>query len=137
LARLFYFYVKQKCKNINLILLAIHVNFDTNLLDETTSDYESRLILSIIDGIARITGIVSLFAREVVRFSATLVRVALNLEQTMNAVAVLGSDDTVNEGDYAERTYLELIVPTRFVILRRVVDALRNIIDSFEKYFSE
>src|ERR1700749_2953600 len=86
-------------------------------------------VLSVGDGIARIHGLDSVQAGEMVEFSNGIKGMALNLEADNVGVVIFGSDSQIKEGDVVKRTGTIVDVPTGKRLLGRVVDGLGNPID--------
>ena len=86
-------------------------------------------VLSVGDGIARIHGLDSVQAGELVEFSNGVQGMALNLESDNVGVVIFGSDSNIKEGDSVKRTGTIVDVPVGKGLLGRVVDALGNPID--------
>ena len=86
-------------------------------------------VLSVGDGIARIYGLDSVQAGEMVKFNNGTKGMALNLENDNVGVVLFGSDSGIKEGDTVKRTNSIVDVPVGKELLGRVVDALGNPID--------
>jgi len=86
-------------------------------------------VLSVGDGIARIHGLDSVQAGEMVEFSNGVKGMALNLEADNVGVVIFGSDSEIREGDQVKRTGTIVDVPVGKGLLGRVVDGLGNPID--------
>ena len=86
-------------------------------------------VLSVGDGIARIHGLDSVQAGEMVEFANGVKGMALNLEADNVGVVIFGSDAEIKEGDQVKRTQTIVDVPVGKGLLGRVVDALGNPID--------
>ncbi len=87
-------------------------------------------VLSVGDGIARVFGLSSVMAGEMVEFpSAGLRGMALNLETDNVGVVIFGDDRSIREGDTVKRTGAIVEVPVGKGLLGRVVDPLGNPID--------
>src|SRR6202163_3736209 len=86
-------------------------------------------VLSVGDGIARVYGLDSVKAGEMVEFPGGIKGMALNLESDNVGVVIFGSDSTIKEGDTVKRTGSIVDVPVGKGLLGRVVDALGNPID--------
>ncbi|WP_126176587.1 F0F1 ATP synthase subunit alpha [Tsuneonella rigui] len=86
-------------------------------------------VLSVGDGIARIHGLDSVQAGEMVEFANGVQGMALNLEADNVGVVIFGSDAEIKEGDSVKRTGTIVDVPVGKGLLGRVVDALGNPID--------
>jgi len=90
---------------------------------------ETGTVLSIGDGIARIFGLESVMAGELVEFPGGVRGMVLNLESDNVGVAVMGEAAHVREGDLVRRTRRIVEVPVGEALLGRVVDALGNPLD--------
>jgi F-type H+-transporting ATPase subunit alpha len=87
-------------------------------------------VLSVGDGIARVHGLDSVQAGEMVEFTSSGVRgMALNLERDNVGVVIFGDDRGIKEGDNVKRTQEIVSAPVGKGLLGRVVDALGNPID--------
>jgi F-type H+/Na+-transporting ATPase subunit alpha len=86
-------------------------------------------VVSISDGIAKISGLTGAMSSEMLDFPNGIKGLALNLgEDTVGAV-ILGNFLSIKEGDVVKRTGKVLSVPVSSDILGRVVDPLLNPID--------
>merc|ERR1740130_1112311 len=108
----------------------------TKILSERISNFaeqqaveEVGRCLSVADGIARIYGLKTVKAGEMVEFASGLKGMALNLETDNVGVVIFGDDRTIMEGDTVKRTGAIVDVPIGKELLGRVVDALGNPID--------
>ena len=86
-------------------------------------------VLSVGDGIARVYGLDSVQAGEMVEFPGGIKGMALNLESDNVGVVIFGSDSGIREGDTVKRTGAIVDVPVGKGLLGRVVDALGEPID--------
>jgi F-type H+-transporting ATPase subunit alpha len=86
-------------------------------------------VLSVGDGIARVYGLDSVQAGEMVEFPGGIMGMALNLEADNVGVVIFGSDRDIKEGDTVKRTNSIVDVPAGDELLGRVVDGLGNPID--------
>ncbi|MBQ6949873.1 MAG: F0F1 ATP synthase subunit alpha [Clostridia bacterium] len=108
----------------------------SKLIKEQIKNYENRItqndtgtIITVGDGIARVSGLEKCMANELVRFSNGEYGMALNLEENSVAIVMLGSDEGVREGDTVERTGKVVSVPAGEGLIGRVVNALGQPID--------
>jgi F-type H+-transporting ATPase subunit alpha len=90
---------------------------------------ETGSVLSIGDGIARVYGLQSALAGELVNFPGDVSGMVLNLEADNVGIAIMGEANHVREGDLVRRTGKIVEVPVGMGLLGRVVDALGNPID--------
>ena len=81
------------------------------------------------DGIARVEGLPSAMANELLRFANGTLGIALNLDEREIGVVVLGDSEGINEGSVVHGTGDVLSVPVGDGYLGRVVDAMGNPID--------
>jgi F0F1-type ATP synthase alpha subunit len=91
---------------------------------------EIGYVTAVTDGIAYVHGLPGVFAGEVVRFNGSILGLAVNLEENITGITIFGNDRDIVQGDYVERLYTVLEVPTGPLILGRTVDALGNYIDN-------
>ena len=81
------------------------------------------------DGIARVEGLPSAMANELLRFANGTLGIALNLDEREIGVVVLGDSEGIDEGSTVYGTGEVLSVPVGEGYLGRVVDAMGNPID--------
>src|SRR6184192_3107948 len=86
-------------------------------------------VLSVGDGIARVYGLDTVQAGEMVEFPNGMKGMALNLEIDNVGVVIFGDDSGIREGDTVKRTGAIVDVPVGRGLLGRVVDALGEPID--------
>jgi F-type H+-transporting ATPase subunit alpha len=100
----------------------------------TTDVSEVGTVLEVRDGIARIYGLKSAVASEMIEFTAqetgeTISGLVLNLEEDNVGAAIMGDWLVLKEGDEVRRTGRLLEVPSGPAMLGRVVDALGRPVD--------
>ena len=106
-------------------------------LDEFVSSYqpaaasmtEVGVVVTSGDGIARVEGLPSAMANELLRFENGTMGIALNLDEREIGVVVLGDSEGIDEGSTVHGTGEVLSVPVGDGYLGRVVDAMGNPID--------
>ena len=86
-------------------------------------------VLSVGDGIARVYGLDSVQAGEMVEFEGGVKGMALNLERDNVGVVIFGDDRGIREGSTVKRLSEIVAAPVGKGLLGRVVDALGNPID--------
>lgn len=86
-------------------------------------------VVSISDGIAKISGLSNAMASEMLEFPNGIKGLALNLEEDTVGAVVLGNYVGVKEGDVVKRTGKILSISVGDGVLGRVVDPLMNPID--------
>jgi F-type H+-transporting ATPase subunit alpha len=89
------------------------------------------------DGIAKVEGLPSTMANELLEFEDGTLGVALNLDVREIGVVVLGPFEAIEEGQQVKRTGRVLSVPVGDAFLGRVVDPLANPIDGLGEIESE
>ncbi|KAF0193895.1 MAG: F-type H+-transporting ATPase subunit alpha [Bacillota bacterium] len=85
---------------------------------------EVGTVLTVSDGIARVYGLDNVMSSELVEFAGDVFGLVLNLEEANVAVAILGSDVGIKEGDMVKRTGRIASVPVGEALVGRVVDPL-------------
>ena len=95
---------------------------------------EVGTVLEVKDGIARVYGLGSAMAAEMLEFTAsetgeTVAGLALNLEEDNLGAVILGNYLQLREGDEVRRTARVLDVPVGEALVGRVVDPLGNPVD--------
>lgn len=96
---------------------------------ETASRTEVGTVVTSGDGIARVEGLPSAMANELLRFENGTLGIALNLDEREIGVVVLGDSEGIDEGSIVHGTGDVLSVPVGDGYLGRVVDAMGNPID--------
>jgi len=90
---------------------------------------EVGTVLQVGDGIARIYGLSNVQSGELIEFENGLKAIVLNLEEDNVGAVILGSSNTIKEGDVVKRTRKIASIPVGEGLLGRVVDTLGNPID--------
>ena len=90
---------------------------------------ETGAVLEVGDGVARVSGLASVAAGEMVEFESGVLGMALNLEEDMAGVILLGDTGGLREGSRVTSTGKILSVPVGRNIIGRVVNALGVPID--------
>jgi F-type H+-transporting ATPase subunit alpha len=103
--------------------------FVSDYTPETASREEVGVVAEAADGIARVTGLPSAMANELLEFEDGTLGLALNLDAREIGVVVLGDFDKIEEGQAVKRTGEVLSVPVGDGYLGRVVDPLGKAID--------
>lgn len=91
--------------------------------------YETGTVIQVGDGIARVHGLSSVMAGELVEFSHQVVGMVLNLEEDNVGCILFGDDTQVKEGDSVRRTQRIAECPVGDALLGRIVDPLGRPID--------
>lgn len=90
---------------------------------------EFGTVVSVSDGIARVSGLLSCASMEELTFASGAKGLALNLESDMVGVVIVSGADQVREGEEVTRTKRVLSIPVGEELLGRVVDPLMNPLD--------
>ena len=94
-------------------------------------------ILSIKDGVARVTGLFGVMSGEMVKLYSKTDNVegmVLSLEHKTISVVIFGNDTILSQGDNVYRTQIIMNIPLSIKLFGRVIDALGNTIDSGVSY---
>src|SRR5687767_6357615 len=103
--------------------------FVSDYQPEAASKEEVGTVAEAGDGIARVSGLPSVMANELLEFEDGTLGIALNLDTREIGVVVLGDFDKIEEGQSVRRTGAILSVPVGDGYLGRVVDPLGTAID--------
>ena len=108
----------------------------SNIIKEQIKNYRSRVemtetgtVVLVGDGIARVYGLRSCMASELLEFEGGSFGMAQNLEEETVSVAILSDKNDIHEGTKVTRTGKVLSIPVGEKMLGRVVDALGMPID--------
>jgi len=101
-------------------------------LNDDLSFSDVGVVISVGDGIARVRGLESVRAGELVIFFPSEIKgMALNLEKDIVGVVVFGNDREVQQGNYVLGTEKIVDISVGRDLLGRVIDALGNPIDGY------
>ncbi len=106
----------------NDIKESIYKNLDVS--DSEIDIYQCGKVVSVNDGICRISGLSDVMAGEMLDFEKGVVGMVLDLDTEHVGAVLLGEFSLVEEGDQVRRTGRILEVPVGEALLGRVVDAL-------------
>ena len=116
--------------------MSIRADEITKVLKEQIKNYnktvqvsETGTVLSVGDGVARVYGLETVMAGELVEFPGDVYGMVLNLESDSAGIVIFGEDRGIKEGDTVKRTKKIVSVPVGEALLGRVVDGLGNAID--------
>ncbi|MDD3429366.1 MAG: F0F1 ATP synthase subunit alpha [Oscillospiraceae bacterium] len=90
---------------------------------------ETGTVIQVGDGIAKVHGLEKCMSNELIAFGNGEYGMALNLEENMVSVVILGTDEGIKEGDLVKRTGRVVSVPVGDAMVGRVVNALGQPID--------
>lgn len=97
--------------------------------DPSATRSEIGAVVEAADGIARVSGLPSAMANELLEFPGGVLGVAQNLDEREIGAVVLGSFEEIKEGDEVRRTGEVLSVPVGDAFLGRVINPLGQPID--------
>ena len=103
--------------------------FVSDYKPEEASREEVGTVAEAMDGIARVEGLPSVMANELLEFEDGTLGIALNLDTREIGVVILGDFAGIEEGQQVRRTGEVLSVPVGDGYLGRVVDPLGNALD--------
>ena len=108
----------------------------SSIIKTQIKDYENKIkltdtgsVLSVGDGIASVYGLENVMSGELLEFPGNIYGMALNLEEEVVGVVILGDDTNIKEGDVVKRTGRIVEVPVGEALIGRVVNALGQPID--------
>ena len=108
----------------------------SQIIRSQIKDYEKKVevaetgtVLSVGDGIARVSGVEKCMAMELLEFTGNIFGIALNLEEDNVGCAILGEVTEIKEGDVVKRTGRIAEVPVGDACLGRVLDPVGAPID--------
>ncbi|QED27339.1 F0F1 ATP synthase subunit alpha [Microvenator marinus] len=111
--------------------MAINIEEISSIIKGQIENYDKRVevsetgtVISVGDGIARVHGLDSAMAGELLEFPHNVTGMVLNLEEDNVGAALLGNDSAISEGDTVKRTGRIVDVPVGEALLGRVVNAL-------------
>ena len=114
-------------KEIDQLVVSLKSKIEGTNLKVTSQ--EVGTVVSVSDGIARIAGLPSVQASELLSFESGATGLALNLEEDFIGTIILGEFKGVKEGESVTRTKEILSIPIGKGIIGRVVNALGVAID--------
>src|SRR5687768_12282447 len=103
--------------------------FVSDYKPDSAAKEEVGTVAEAADGIARVSGLPSVMANELLEFEDGTLGIALNLDTREVGVVVLGDFDKIEEGQVVRRTGEILSVPVGDGYLGRVIDPLGTAID--------
>ena len=108
----------------------------SSVIKEQIRGYSSKLdvsevgtVIQVGDGIARIFGLNNAMSGELIEFASGVFGIVLNLEEDNVGAVLLGSDESVKEGDRVKLTGRVAEVPAGNALIGRVVNALGEPVD--------
>ncbi len=114
----------------------INIDEISSIIKDQIEDYDQRVevsetgtVISVGDGIARVHGLESAMAGELLEFPGDVYGMVLNLEENNVGVALMGDDREIVEGDEVKRTDRIVDVAVGPELEGRVVNALGQPID--------
>lgn len=116
--------------------MSINAEEISSLIKQQIENYQSTVevsevgtVITVGDGIARVHGLDSVMAGELVEFANGVMGMAQNLEEGNVGIIILGPFTDIHEGDEVKRTGRIMQVPVGEALLGRVVNPLGQPID--------
>ncbi|MBW6464752.1 MAG: F0F1 ATP synthase subunit alpha, partial [Firmicutes bacterium] len=91
---------------------------------------ESGTVISIGNGIARVSGLAGVQSEELLEFPGGVTGIAFNLDRNEIGVIMLGTDEHILSGSRVRRTGRVVDIPVGEALLGRVIDAAANPLDN-------
>mgnify|MGYP004556301515 CR=1 FL=1 len=98
-------------------------------VDSSIDIYQTGEVISVSDGICRVSGLADVMAGEMLEFAGDLRGMVMDLDKDNVGVVLLGEFSSVREGDIVRRTGHIIEVPVGEGMCGRVVDALGRPVD--------
>ena len=98
-------------------------------IDNSIDIYQTGKVISVSDGICRVSGLADVMAGEMLEFAGDIRGMVMDLEQDNVGVVLLGEFSSVREDDIVRRTGHIIEVPVGEAMCGRVVDALGRPVD--------
>ena len=93
-------------------------------MDREPGVYQTGTVISVSDGICRVSGVSDAMAGELLELKGGLRGMVMDLEKDNVGVVLLGSYDSLQEGDWVRRTGRIIEVPVGEALIGRVVNSL-------------
>jgi len=116
--------MQLKAEEISKIIIDQIKNYENKIEQKETGS-----VIEVGDGIAKVHGLDNCMANELLEFANGEYGMALNLEESVVSVVILGTDAGIREGDVVKRTGRVVEVPVGEALIGRVVNALGQPID--------
>ena len=97
--------------------------------DKSIDVYQTGEVISVSDGICRVSGLADVMAGEMLEFKDDLRGMVMDLDKDNVGVVLLGEFSGIQEGDEVRRTGHIIEVPVGYGMCGRVVDALGRPVD--------
>jgi F-type H+/Na+-transporting ATPase subunit alpha len=85
--------------------------------------------LAVLDGVGRAIKIKKSFINELSLFDCVIFGLIITLNKGTTNLTIIGNDRFVEQGDFVERTFAELLISVGFSLLGRVIDPVGNFLD--------
>jgi len=122
--------IKSNTKKLVLNKFIKNFNFYKNIL-------EKGRILSIKDGVAKVSGLFGVKSGEMVELGIAKVKgMVLSLEHSSVGIVIFGNDRLLSQGEIVSRSFLIMNISLTTKLFGRVIDALGNTIDGGSKLIS-
>lgn len=116
-----------KTNEISSVLKKQIQNYDKKIKTE-----EVGIVITVVDGIALVSGLDNVMLGELLQFSNNIQGMALNLEEDSVGVVIMGDSSQVKEDDIVKRTKKVISTPVGDKLIGRVINVLGEPIDGKE-----
>ena len=116
--------MELKTEKISEIIRSQIKNYENAIIQN-----ETGTVLTVGDGIARVSGLVNCVSGELLEFETGVFGMAQNLEETSVSTVLFGEDVGISEGQTVKRTGRVVSVPVGDAMIGRVVNAIGQPID--------
>ena len=116
--------MELKTEKISEVIRSQIKNYENAIIQN-----ETGTVLTVGDGIARVSGLVNCVSGELLEFETGVFGMAQNLEETSVSTVLFGEDVGISEGQTVKRTGRVVSVPVGNAMIGRVVNAIGQPID--------
>ena len=116
-----------KTNEISSVLKKQIQNYDKEIKTE-----EIGIVITVVDGIALVSGLDNVMLGELLQFSSNIQGMALNLEEDSVGVVIMGDSSHVKEDDIVKRTKKVISTPVGDQLIGRVINVLGQPLDGKE-----
>ena len=119
--------------------MSIKTNEISSVLKKQIQNYDKKIktkeigiVITVVDGIALVSGLDNVMLGELLEFSNNIQGMALNLEEDSVGVVIMGDSSNVKEDDIVKRTKKVISIPVGDQLIGRVINVLGEPLDGKE-----
>ena len=119
--------------------MSIKTNEISSVLKKQIQNYDKKIktkeigiVITVVDGIALVSGLDNVMLGELLQFSNNIQGMALNLEEDSVGVVIMGDSSNVKEDDIVKRTKKVISIPVGDQLIGRVINVLGEPLDGKE-----